>query len=60
MASANMATAYNQLDPETKLKMIQFPNFPCCFNIATSKEKLNHRRSGYEEHMDLVQGLDWK
>eukprot|EP00957_Ditylum_brightwellii_P082069 6240755-Ditylum_brightwellii.AAC.1 len=55
-----MAAAYDQLDPETKLKMIQFPNSPCYFNIATSKEKLNHRMSGYEERMDLVQGLDWK
>eukprot|EP00957_Ditylum_brightwellii_P130827 9979786-Ditylum_brightwellii.AAC.1 len=38
MASDNMAAAYDQLDPKTKLKIIQFPNSPCCFNIATSKE----------------------
>eukprot|EP00957_Ditylum_brightwellii_P116455 8883233-Ditylum_brightwellii.AAC.1 len=60
MTSANMAAAYNQLDPEIKLKMIQFPNSPCCFNIAASEEKLNRHRSGYEEHIDLIQGLDWK
>eukprot|EP00957_Ditylum_brightwellii_P165843 12626630-Ditylum_brightwellii.AAC.1 len=42
MASAKMAAAYKQLDPDTKLKMIQFPNFLCCFNIAASEEKLNH------------------
>eukprot|EP00957_Ditylum_brightwellii_P065139 4940734-Ditylum_brightwellii.AAC.1 len=40
--------------------MIQFPNSPCCFNIAVSEEKLNCSRSGYEEHIDLLQGLDWK
>eukprot|EP00957_Ditylum_brightwellii_P129199 9854213-Ditylum_brightwellii.AAC.1 len=60
MAAANMAPAYDQLDPETKLKMIKLPNSPCCFNIAMSEEKLNCCRSGYEEYMDLVQGLEWK
>eukprot|EP00957_Ditylum_brightwellii_P135122 10301854-Ditylum_brightwellii.AAC.2 len=60
MASTNMAAAYDHLDPETKLKMIQFLNSPCCFNIATSEEKLNCCRFCYDKHMDLVQGLDWK
>eukprot|EP00957_Ditylum_brightwellii_P208166 15356137-Ditylum_brightwellii.AAC.1 len=39
MASVNMAAAYKQLDPEAKLKIIQY---------------------GYEEHINLLQGLDWK
>eukprot|EP00957_Ditylum_brightwellii_P151584 11543938-Ditylum_brightwellii.AAC.1 len=55
-----MAATYDNLDPETKLKMIQFSNSLCYFNIAASDEKLNCRRSGYDNHIDLLQGLDWK
>eukprot|EP00957_Ditylum_brightwellii_P066341 5035983-Ditylum_brightwellii.AAC.1 len=55
-----MAADYGNLDPEIKLKMIEFSNSLCCFNIAASEEKLNCHRSSYEGHIDCLQGLDWK